>query len=122
MDELVKHWVNIVLACTLVVGAGLIFLLTYYVWDKAFRHFLIFIGSWDVFVEILRDPRIDPQPGDVLENDSRTYIVIAQRKRSDQMEVHMWVKIGGQFLNAPVSATLEDWRDATKNWEVIERG
>ena len=55
MDELVKHWVNIVLACTLVVGAGLIFLLTYYVWDKVFRHFLIFIGSWDIFLDMVFD-------------------------------------------------------------------
>ncbi len=55
MDKVVELYMNGVIALTLLIGLGLMFLLASYVWDKAFRSFLIFIGSWDIFIEILHD-------------------------------------------------------------------
>lgn len=66
-----------------------------------------------------RDPRIDPQPGDVVRKHSHEYTVINVR---DSGWIRANLKIGSQHLNSSISLLLIEWKERMSDGEVIKRG
>ena len=69
----------------------------------------------------MRDPRIDPQPGDVLEMRCEgscwfRHVIT----RSPRGHVRFAARCGNQWFNATMSDTLDDWRTATRDAFVVQ--
>ena len=64
----------------------------------------------------IRDPRVDPKPGDVLGFRKGSFRHIVST-RGQWVVFHS--RCGSQWVNSAMRETLEEWREAMKDAEVI---